>query len=450
MLPQNTTMKNSMHNGPREPIDLLLTPFQRFARLEAGGGILLLVAALAAMFWANSSWSEIYFRIWQTPLGVGLGDWSLTKPLSLWINDGLMAVFFFVVGLEIKREMLVGEFADPRNALLPIAAAIGGMVVPALFYLLLTPAGEAATGWGVPMATDIAFALAVVALLGKRVPQQLKVVLTAVAIVDDIGAILVIALFYTAAIDWSMLLAGLVMLAVMFGMNRAGLRHPLPYVLVGALVWFGLLKSGVHATVLTAFAIPARPRLDCAAFTNSARAQLERFSETRPGDCNRELTREQQHALGDLQSIIHDAHQPLLELEHALHPWVSFLILPIFALANAGVPLGGDVVGALLHPVSLGIVLGLVAGKPLGVLAASWGVLALGLARPPEGVSLAHLAGAGCLAGIGFTMSIFVAGLAFADGSTLEGVSKFGVLSASAISGLIGWSWLRFVSSRKK
>ncbi len=428
-------------NSPPAPIERMLSPIQEFLKLETSGGILLMLFTAIALIWANSPYSEAYQQLWQTPFTIGLGDFVLNKPLILWINDGLMAIFFFVVGLEIKREVLLGELSSVRKAALPIAAAIGGMVVPALFYILLNAGTEGAVGWGIPMATDIAFALGVVALLGSRVPLTLKIFLTAVAIVDDIGAVLVIALFYTAQISWVSLAIGFGSLAVMFLMNRLGVRHTLVYVLLGTAMWVAFLKSGVHATiagVLGAFAIPATIRLNANQFVDSVSNALAYFRDAHnPGD-DVLINSKQQHAVHSLETACEKVDTPMHRLEHTLHPYVSFFIVPVFAMANAGVTLSGDLGAAISHPVSLGIILGLILGKQIGITLFSYLSVKFGFADLPEGASWQQIYGISCLAGIGFTMSLFIANLGFGDSYYLT-YSKIGILSASLIAGLIGW-----------
>jgi NhaA family Na+:H+ antiporter len=427
------------------PIDRLLRPFQEFTRLEAASGIVLLFATVFAMAWANSPWASTYAALWQKPLTVGVEGFQLSKSVLLWINDGLMAIFFFVVGLEIKREVLIGELAAVRRAALPIAAAIGGMVVPAGFYLLLNAGQPSVSGWGVPMATDIAFALGVLALLGPRVPLALRIFLTALAIVDDLGAVLVIALFYTAKISGIALgvAAGFVVALVIA--NRLGARHPLSYGLLGLGVWVALLKSGAHATiagVLVAMTVPARPRLDWDQFvrdTTGVTQCLARLPDEQGEDDAAETRQSAVHALA---GACEQVESPMQRFEHVLHPWVSFVILPMFALANAGVAIGGEFLEGLLQPASLGIVAGLVLGKPIGITLFAWLSVRFGLAALPRGVTWRSLAGAGMLGGIGFTMSLFVADLAFGSSPLLE-VAKGGVLIASLLAATGGWLWLR-------
>ncbi|HSL82313.1 MAG TPA: Na+/H+ antiporter NhaA [Thermoanaerobaculia bacterium] len=418
---------------------LLLRPFQAFFRLESASGLLLLGAALAALVWANSPAGDSYFELWRTVGTAGLGGLVITKPLLLWINDGLMAIFFFVVGLEIKREVLVGELAEPKKAALPIAAAVGGMAAPAAFYALFNLGGPGSAGWGVPMATDIAFALGVLALLGRRVPLALKVFVTAVAIVDDLGAVLVIALFYTEKLSLTMLAVGAGFLAVLFLLNRSGVRRTWPYALLGAALWVAFLKSGVHATVagvLVALTIPARRKIDAPDFLRRAELLLAEFREdVVPG--RREPTGDQRDALHALESATENLGTPLTRLEHALHPWVAYFIMPVFALANAGVAVGGDLLATLGQPVSLGIIVGLFLGKQVGVLGFAWLAVRAGLAAMPAGVRWGQVWGVSLLCGIGFTMSLFIANLAFPDPEVLD-AAKVGILAGSLVSGLAG------------
>lgn len=427
-------------SSPSTPAQRLLRPFQEFARLEAAGGILLLLCAVVALVWSNSPWKESYFDLWHTTLTVGFGSAALSKPLLLWINDGLMAIFFFVVGLEIKREILVGELASARQAALPLAAAAGGMLVPAIFYVALNAGGEGAAGWGIPMATDIAFALGVLALLGPRVTVSLKIFLTALAIADDLGAVLVIALFYTADISWASLAAAALFLALLLVMNRLGLRRPLVYALFGVAVWLAFLKSGVHATVagvLVAMTVPSTVRLNPSAFLVQSRSVLNDFEKAGVGAKPLFSNQHRQAAIHTLERTCEHVQPPLQRLEHALHPWVTFAILPVFALANAGVSLTGEVTTAVTHPVALGVALGLVIGKPLGITLFSWLAVRSGLATLPGGIGWRHIHGAGWLAGIGFTMSLFIASLAFGESEVLE-TAKLGILLASLIAVVIG------------
>lgn len=421
----------------------VLRSFQRFARMEASGGILLFVCTLVALFWANSPWEESYLRLWHTHVSLGFGGAVLAKPLLLWINDALMAIFFFVVGLEIKQEVLVGELASPRKALLPIVAAVGGMVVPAGLYAAFNAGGPGAAGWGIPMATDIAFSLGVLALLGKRVPLALKVFLTALAIVDDLGAVLVIALFYTHEISWASLAVAAIFLILLVLANRLGIRHSLVYAVLGAGLWLAFLKSGVHATVagvLVAMTVPARARIDPAEFLARSRQLLGDFERGKASGVWREETI---YSIGRACSAV---GAPLQQLEHSLHPWVTFGILPLFALANAGVTLTGNFTQALFDPVSLGILFGLVVGKSVGVTLFSWLAVRAGWASLPAEIGWRHIHGVAWLAGIGFTMSLFIAALAFGEAPPLA-TAKLAILTASVVAGVVGWLILSTASA---
>jgi NhaA family Na+:H+ antiporter len=432
--------------GPgRQPIDAIIRPFQRFANTQASGGVLLLAFTVVALVWANSPWSHSYHALWETMVTFGFGEHVLSKPLELWINDGLMAIFFFVVGLEIKREILIGELSSPRQAALPIAAALGGMIVPAGIYFAFNAGTPEVSGWGVPMATDIAFALGVLALIGKGIPDAVRVFLTALAIVDDLGAVLVIALFYTAEISMAALGVGCGFLALMAAANVLGVRNPLVYWLLGGGVWLSFLLSGVHATiagVLGAMTIPANSLIDEKSFVEGGRfllSEIERKAE--PG--SEPLHHETKHgAVQALEAACENVETPLQRLEHGLHPWVAFFIMPVFALANAGVELGAGFVEALTAQVTLGVIVGLVAGKQIGITLFSWLAVRAGWASLPKGVSWQHIYGAAVLGGIGFTMSLFIAGLAFDDSETLA-MAKAGILLASLLAGVSGYWFLR-------
>ena len=417
-----------------------------FINKESAGGILLLLMAVAAILWANSAYGGTYFALWtETKFTVGIGDAVLSKPLILWINDLLMAIFFLVVGLEIKRELLVGELSSLRKATLPIAAAVGGMLVPALVYSIFNVGGTGASGWGIPMATDIAFSLGILALLGSRAPAGLRIFLTALAIADDLGAILVIALFYTAQLNVMALVSALVILAVLAGVAKAGVRNVWWFILPGMIVWFLFLKSGVHATiagVLLAFVIPVRTKIDTDSFFTQMSGYLKEFREN--GEPGNHILKnpERQEALYRMRETADHIETPLEKIEHALLPFVSFLIMPIFALANAGVMIGGGGFHAG-DPVFLGVLLGLFAGKPLGIFFFTYLAVKSGIAALPEGVNYGHILGAGMLAGVGFTMSLFIGNLAFTDAALLE-AAKIGILAGSfisAVAGVIALMW---------
>jgi NhaA family Na+:H+ antiporter len=420
-----------LNNVQSRPVRRLLNPFEEFVKSESSGGVALIVAAILAFAWANSPWAPGYLVLKETYVGIGLGGWGLEKPLLLWVNDGLMVLFFFLVGLEIKREVLIGELSSPRDALLAVAAALGGMLVPAALYAAVNWGGEGIDGWGVPVATDIAFALGILALLGDRVPLTLKVFLTALAIVDDLGAVLVIALFYTGEIDLLSLGLSLGALVLAFAYGRRGGRNLKVLAFLGLFVWFFMLQSGVHATaagVLLALATPMKRSIPPEDLRDQLRAGLEQ-----------EKFEEVEIKVAHLERVLGKAQSPLHRLEHLLHPWVAFLVLPVFALFNAGVCLSGE--SSLSGSVALGILLGLLLGKPVGVLGFSWLATKLGIASLPEGVGWGAMTGAALLAGIGFTMSLFVAGLAFGEGGLLD-EAKLGILVASAAAALLGLALL--------
>ncbi|MBA2725873.1 MAG: Na+/H+ antiporter NhaA, partial [Actinobacteria bacterium] len=407
---------------------LLARPLARFLDTEAAGGILLLAATIAALLLANSPWSDGYESFWRTELSLDLGTLSLEEDLRHFVNDALMAIFFFVVGLEIKREMVVGELSDRRKAALPVLAAFGGMVVPAGIYILLNRGGPDSDGWGIPMATDIAFALGLLALLSKRVPSGLKVFLLSLAIVDDIGAIVVIALFYSSAIHFGWLAASFALLALVVLLRRLKVWWVPVYVVVGVGVWVTMFESGVHATIagvalgLLTPARPADPR-----GIEDVFAQVTNLA-TEP-DASLVHTTTQQ--AGEVVSVAE-------RLEHLLHPWTSYVVIPLFALANAGVVLSSDgLKDAFMSEVTLGIVLGLVVGKVVGIMGISLLAVRLGLASPPEGVSTRHLLAVSAVAGIGFTVSLFISALAFDDPSVIE-TAKIGVFAGSILAGALG------------
>lgn len=437
---------DSEHLKAATPIERLARPFTIFAQHKAAGAGVLLATALIALVWANSPWGDSYRALLDAKVSVGAGPLELSKPLLLWINDALMAFFFFVVGLEIKREVLAGELSTLRKASLPLAGAIGGMLVPAGLYALLNLGGRGAHGWGIPMATDIAFALGILALLGARVPLGLKVFLTALAIADDLGGIVVIAAFYTERIALPSLGIGGLLLLVSCGANRAGVRSPVAYFLLGSLTWLAFLKSGVHATlasVLMAMTIPARTRIDGELFLRRMQGLLDRFRSSEV-TTQRLLSTEQQNVLHHMDETLGHASAPLQQLEHALMPLVTFVVLPVFALANAGVDLSGGVGTVVRDPVFLGIVIGLFIGKQVGVTGGAWLAVRLGVADLPSGVSWRHVYGAAILSGIGFTMSLFISGLAFMD-PELRQAAKLGILVASLASTVVGMAVLWFV-----
>lgn len=433
-------MTTPLQTSEKTPAGALLRPFQEFAQWEASGGVVLLACAVAALAWANSPWAGAYAQFWNTKLMIGFGGAALDRPLAWWINDGLMAVFFFVVGLEIKRELLVGELASPRKAALPLLAALGGMAVPAALYAVFNAGHPGARGWGIPMATDIAFALGVLALLGKRVPVALKVFLAALAIADDLGAVLVIAVFYTSSLSWAALAAGGCCLLFLVAANIAGVRNPLVYAALGVGLWLACLYSGIHPTVagvLLALTIPARARIRPGEFLRRGRALLAEFQRAGDGRGAVLTTKEHHSALHGLKVACDQAWSPMMHFEHALAPWVTFAVIPLFALANAGVSLGAGFPAALVHPVSLGVAVGLILGKPLGITLFAWLAVRFNWAELPQSVCWRHIWGVGWLGGIGFTMSLFIADLAF-EQTPLLSLAKAGILVASLIGGAVG------------
>ncbi len=420
-----------------------------FTSSSASGGIVLMVAAIAALIWANSPWAETYGALWHTELGIRFGESAFTRDLHFWVNDALMAVFFLVVGLEIKREVLVGELASVRKAALPVAAALGGAVLPALIYLAIVgPGGPESRGWGVPMATDIAFALGVLALVGRRAPFGLRIFLTALAIADDLLAVLVIAVFYTADLALGALALVGAVLALLVVANRLGIRRPVVYAVLGVALWIAVEASGVHATiagVLLALTIPARTRIDAPAFLADSRRTLAdvELQESGGGEIG-----ERHAAMWELEDLVEHAQAPMMRMEHALQPWVAYLIVPLFALANAGVALTADVGSIVTDPVVLGVLVGLVVGKQIGITAAAYAVVRAGYASLPEGVSWSQIYGVAWLGGIGFTMSLFVGELAFEDPETIA-AAKIGILGASVIAGVVGYVLLRTMGGRR-
>jgi Na+:H+ antiporter, NhaA family len=419
-----------------------LTIFQRFFRTETLSGVVLLAFGLGALIIANSSLAEAYNRLWENPLMVKISDHQLSLSLHGWINDGLMAMFFLLVGLEIKRELLAGELSSARQAALPIACAIGGMVVPAAIYLLFNFGGIGSHGWGIPMATDIAFALGALNLIAPRAPIGAKVLLTALAIVDDMGAVLVIALFYTEAIVWSALGGAAVTLLVLIGFNLIGVRHLWPYLLGGVALWLFVHGSGVHATiagVALAFTIPTQTRINAVEFSREARSLLDDFNRTETGDLLVLTSKGQQEALFSLQRASKGVTAPVLRLEQALHNFSAFVVMPLFAFANAGVKIDLSVQHI---EIGLGVLAGLVFGKPVGIMMAALISVKTGIATLPQAVSWRSLFGYACLAGIGFTMSLFVAMLAFADGALVD-AAKRGIIVGSLVAGVAGAVLLR-------
>jgi NhaA family Na+:H+ antiporter len=414
----------------------LLSPVEHFLSIEAASGILLLAAAAVALIWANSPWRSSYQALWHTPLGLRLGPLAFERDLHFWINDGLMVVFFFVVGLEIRRELHAGELSELRRAALPAIAALGGMIVPAGIYLVFNAGTSAARGWGVPMATDIAFAVGVLALLGKRVRPALRILLLALAVIDDLGAIIVIAIFYSSGLSWSGLALAAVGVALLFVFQKLGVRSPWAYLLPALVVWAGAYNSGVHPTlagVVIGLLTPVRSWLGPREFVDHATATVQEVRDDRMGADQQRLAA----SLAELQFPMREAVSPVERLQHALHGWVAFVIMPLFALANAGVTLGEARLDGAGQGVLLGVLCGLTLGKPLGVIAFSWIAVRIRIAALPAGVGWIDVTVVGVVAGIGFTMALFIATLAFPPGPSIE-VAKLAILCASGLAAVLG------------
>jgi NhaA family Na+:H+ antiporter len=427
----------------------VLLPAQQYIHTEGYGGIALFASAVIALLWANSRWSGQYFHLLHTRIGFQIGEFSLYNTLQHWVNDGLMTIFFFVVGLEIKREAVRGELADLRQAALPVVAAFGGMLVPAAIYLTFTLGTPLERGWGIPMATDIAFALGALALVGRRVPHSLKVLLLALAVVDDIGAILVIAIFYTEKIAVLPLISALLLFVLIVVMQRLGIQRIGAYVVVAAGIWLAALATGVHPTiagVIVGLITPSVAASDYRVFSRALNGLQERFDRAvAVGD--RDAA---EAVLGYVEQLASLTEPPLDRIERSMHFWSSFVVLPIFAFTNAGVSLSADAVRtAIFSPVLHGIVLGLIAGKLIGILGFSWLATRLGLTRLPNGLSWGHLAGMGLVAGIGFTVSLFITELAFED-SIILNEAKIGILMASLASGILGYTFLRLLTGQRE
>jgi NhaA family Na+:H+ antiporter len=433
--------------------DRVLSPLDEFIHRQSTSGILLMLCAAIALYLANGPWKDAYHHLLEMPFTIGVEGFQLSKSLHHWINDGLMALFFFVVGLELKREILVGELADPKQAMLPVIAAIGGMVMPALIYIAINPHGHTFDGWGIPMATDIAFALGTLALLGNRIPKNLLTFLVALAIVDDLGAVTVIAVFYSENINLLALALVGGTLILLIALNRGGIRWPLPYLLLGVVLWIAMLKSGVHATlagIILAFTIPMRPKYDPERFMSQIHGMIDQIRQAYQRENNilknDELSSRVQ-ALGDGVSMV---QAPAQVLEHKMHLPSAYFVIPIFALANAGIPIDWSSIGSTItHPVSIGITAGLLGGKLLGIVGFSWVAVTLGWTTLPKHLNFKHIIGVGLMGGIGFTMSIFVAELGFVHHPEDLLMAKTGILLASALAGISGFLWLYFTAEKR-
>ena len=430
----------------KSPIDKVIAPVSKFIHLEYTSGVVLLLSVVAALIWANSSYADSYHHLWEMPLGISFNDLNFVKPLHNWINDGLMAIFFFVIGLELKREFMDGELSSLKKASLPMIAAFGGMLVPALIYFAINKDGSAAHGWGIPMATDIAFALTLLSLAGKHIPGSVKVFLSALAVADDLGAVLVIAVFYTNELSFLPLaVAGFFLLLLAAG-NMLGVRSNGFYIALGLVVWVGFLLSGVHATiagVLVAFTIPAATKIDEEMYVARLRTLAADFEHEVPNP-GALITQRQQDIIENVKLLSLAAQTPLQKIEYALHQWVAFLIMPLFALSNAGMVIGADFFHALINPVSMGVLTGLVIGKFVGILFFTWIMVKFGISALPQHAGWKHIIGVALLAGVGFTMSLFISGLAFNDANFVE-QAKYGILLASLTSGILGLIMLKSI-----
>lgn len=429
----------------------MVKAFQKIIHAESFGGIFLFFCALLAMIVANSPWGEAYFHLWHQKLGIAYGENGyLGFSLHLWINDVLMSFFFLMVGLEIKREFLYGGLAGFKKAAFPAIAAFGGMIVPAGIYLLFNAGTPTAHGFGIPMATDIAFALGVVLLLGKRVPASLKLFLVTLAVVDDLGAIVVIAIFYSSGVSLFWLLCSAFLVGVLVALNYAGVRALLPYLLIGVILWFCTHESGIHATisaVVLAFCIPTEPKMRTKAFEEKMQKEMQHFSNSDEVRKNILLTDDQIHQVDKMKKAISEVQSPLSKLEHFLHSYSTYLIMPLFAFANAGVSIQGGSIDFSSSHIIYGVALGLVVGKPVGILALTFLCEKLGIAARPDGLSWGYILGAGMLAGIGFTMSMFVSNLAFNDASHVD-IAKISILCSSLLAGILGSIALLFLGKK--
>ncbi len=428
----------------------ILSPFQKFVNLQSSTGILLLATTIIALVWANSAFSESYQSFWQYEIGIVTDSFELVKPLILWVNDGLMSIFFFLIGLEIKREFLIGELNSTKKVMFPLFGALGGIALPVMLYLVLNQNPDTLKGWGIPMATDIAFALAVLKVLGNRVPTSLKIFLTAFAIVDDLGAVLVIAIFYSGELNLVMLGGALGLLALIYILSYRGLYSEFVTIIAGFIVWLFFLKAGLHPTlagILMAFAVPVRQKISTDEFTDQLDSIVKNIKEStilqKPV-----LSGEQLELIDDLENWSDKYRSPLQHLEHKLHNWVAYLVIPIFALANAGVAINGE--GGLETALVVNIMICLILGKSIGISTVIFAARKLKLIEVPSDITNRQIIGVSFLAGIGFTMAIFIAGLAFNSSPEYIDSAKIGILIGSFISAILGYGILRFNSVKGK
>jgi len=449
----NEVSNNEIYPKPLEAqVERVITPFQAFIRDQTTGSLFLMLCTVVALIIANSPFVQHYEALIEMPMGFVIGEWTLNMSVRHWVNDGLMSLFFFVLGLEIKREIIAGELKEPRQSLPVIAAALGGMIVPAVVYVIFNYASQTTShGWGIPMATDTAFAVGVLALLGRRIPVALIAFLTALAIIDDLGAILVIAAFYTDTIHLSALGFSGLFLALLVACNLVGFRHPVIYAIGGVMVWFALHKSGVHATVAgiaVALTVPARPTRGPKWFMRRTRRLVNEFERMEEQSTSPILGEAQQHAVVErVQDTAEKATTPLRRWERTLEHPVALLVMPIFALVNAGIPIDFNLLSTLwTDALGAGIIAGLVVGKCMGISLFAWFALRLNIGQLPTGVNMHHIIGIGLLGGMGFTMSIFIAGLGFANNADALVTAKTAILLATLIAGVSGYLWLRLRS----
>jgi len=440
--------KKGIYNAPWEKaFESVLTPLEEFIHRQTTSGILLMICAVIALVIANSPLHDSYEHFLHTQISIGMGSFDFSLSIHHWINEALMALFFMVMGLELKRELLVGELSSPRQALLPIMAAIGGMVIPALGYYVFNPSGHTASGWGIPMATDIAFAIGALSLMGARVPKSLITFLIALAIVDDLGAVAVIAIFYTHELNTQALLYAVFFTFVLTSLSLGGVRHSLPYAIFGVFLWISMLASGVHATIagiVVAFTIPIKPKFKPEHFIEKVKDTTTKMQKSITDNADVIHNTRFRSLVSSLGDGVHLVQAPAQRAEHALHLPVAYLVIPIFALANAGVPIDFSGLGSYLnHSITLGVLAGLLVGKPLGIAGFTWIAVKLGWVELPEELNMHHIFGVGLLGGIGFTMSIFIADLGFAGMSEDMLMAKSGILLASALAGFSGYFYLK-------
>lgn len=429
--------------------DKIATPFEQFVRAQTTTGLILMLTTVVSVILANTPFAYDYVDFFQTKINLEVGSWSISHSLHQWINDGLMSIFFFVIGLEIKRNILIGELSNIKIAILPILAALGGMILPALIYLSINSDGEGAAGWGIPMATDIAFAVSALVLLGKRVSTSLVMFLVALAIVDDIGAVAVIAIFYTDQIFFTPLYLAFFSFLLLVLFNRLGIHAVVPYFIVGLIMWLFLLESGIHAAiagVISSMAIPSRPKYPPIDFSIHVKNRLEEY-DSYPVATDHTMHEKQKAILQNIKDKVNSVSSPSARLEQSLHLPVSLIVIPLFALANAGISIDFSSIGdTIVDPISLGIIAGLIVGKVIGIAGVSWLAIKLGIAELPQNTTMSQIFGVSFLGAIGFTMSIFIADLAFLCDKELMFQAKTGILSASLFAGLFGFFWLKYVA----